>query len=395
MLSTPARGACAAILLASVALAPAANATTPVGDPVAGLQAMRELNLIVLGDMKGGANVEGKTFVGGDLTNGTQFGVGRATQGAAASTRPTLTVVGDVEGNGINLQNGSNGGNGLVGTPVAVVVGGDLTGSGLNLNASNAIVQVGGNLKNVNGSAGSTIQAGGEKQGSYNANGATAKFKLGEAFAKPLKAGLSAEQAQLEADLEALSLELAGLADTKGNSTSAFGSRLTFVAVDDGTGRSVFNLSEKIFDFGELAMTLSDPKLTVIVNITGDGRYSWNSNAVLGLNSDLNGSIIWNFADATSLQVKRMTHGSILAPFAKLTNSADMEGSIVAKSFEQRGQVHLGTYAGPLTFTPAQSLGIADAVPEPASWALLIAGFGVVGGAMRRRRAAGPQGVLS
>ncbi len=29
----------------------------------------------------------------------------------------------------------------------------------------------------------------------------------------------------------------------------------------------------------------------------------------------------------------------------------------------------------------------AGAVPEPATWAMLIAGFGVIGGAMRRRRA--------
>jgi hypothetical protein len=40
-----------------------------------------------------------------------------------------------------------------------------------------------------------------------------------------------------------------------------------------------------------------------------------------------------------------------------------------------------GAYGGQATFTPA-------AVPEPATWAMMIMGFGVVGYAMRRRRTA-------
>lgn len=40
----------------------------------------------------------------------------------------------------------------------------------------------------------------------------------------------------------------------------------------------------------------------------------------------------------------------------------------------------LGSYGGNLTFTPAA------AIPEPAAWAMMIGGFGVVGATMRRRR---------
>lgn len=41
-----------------------------------------------------------------------------------------------------------------------------------------------------------------------------------------------------------------------------------------------------------------------------------------------------------------------------------------------------GSYLGELSFTPDA----AAAVPEPATWAMMIGGFGLVGGAMRRRR---------
>ena len=41
-------------------------------------------------------------------------------------------------------------------------------------------------------------------------------------------------------------------------------------------------------------------------------------------------------------------------------------------------------YASP--FSPAPAVDTIAAVPEPASWALMIAGFGLVGAAARRRR---------
>lgn len=50
--------------------------------------------------------------------------------------------------------------------------------------------------------------------------------------------------------------------------------------------------------------------------------------------------------------------------------------------------VFTGVNRGESFFVPAQFNGFAGGVPEPASWAMLIGGFGLVGGAMRRRRGA-------
>lgn len=367
-----------AMLSAALLSSVAANAAAPVGDPSAGLQAMRELNLIVLGDMKGGSNVEGKTFVGGNLSNAATMGIGRSAQGATPSSRATLTVKGSVTGGNLNLNNGQNGASGNVGTPPGLVVGGNLAAGGTNINAQNTVVQVGGSIKNLNGTSGVDITAGGGKVGNLNANSSiTPKLNQGASFSTPLLAGLTAEQAKLDADLKQLSVDLAGMEATAGNSTSVFGNRLTFNAVDNGKGYSVFTLSDAIFGFSEFDLKMDNADTTIIFNISGDGDYKWLANSIGGMNASVNDNLIWNFSDATSLSIDRMSHGSILAPFAELSNKADIEGSIVAGSFKQGGQVHLGTYDGNFEV---------PAAPEPGTWAMLILGFGIVGHALRRRR---------
>ena len=373
-------GIASALLLASPAFA-----TSAVGDPAAGLQAMRELNLIVLGDLgQNGQNVQGKTFVGGNLSGGGQYGVGNSQRSETASDRATLTVVGNVTGNNLNLHNGSNGGNGLVGTPASVVIGGDFT-AGMNMNTSNATLAVGGKVQNVNGSNGSKIQSGGGKGGYLNANGASVSTGLGDAFTAPLVAGLTAEQATLEADLKAASLALAGMQTTAGNDTSAYYGRLTLHAANDGSGVSVFNLTDAIFGYNEFALNLANANDPVIINITGDGSYDWNANSINGLNWTVADNIIWNFSDASVLNLNREVFGSVLAPFATVTNANQLSGSIVAGKMNMKGQVQLGTFGGDVHFRDAT----AGAVPEPATWAMMIAGFGLVGAMMRRRRGNG------
>ena len=71
-------------------------------------------------------------------------------------------------------------------------------------------------------------------------------------------------------------------------------------------------------------------------------------------------------------------------PFTGSGQSATVGGIPIVNGFLNTIQVKgfttgAGVYSGTATFT-------AGAVPEPASWALMIAGFGLVGAAYRRRR---------
>jgi choice-of-anchor A domain-containing protein len=353
-----------------------ALATAPVGDPLAGLQAMRELNAVVLGDTQGWLEVQGKTFVAGDVKNGGEFGTGNAAKGAAGSDRATLTVGGRIQ-NYTRLRNGANGAAGPVGAPAGILAGGNV--SQLDLAAGNAIVKVGGSIANTSGSTGSTIESGGAGHGYLNANGGTITTNKGAAFTAGLQGGINSEAQKLEADLTSLSASLSGLGTTAGNSsTSKFGA-WTFNAVSDGTGKSVFNLTEAAFSGWRWTLNVADPTLTVIFNITGDGSYDWNS-TLAGAFAGLSDKVIWNFGDANRLDISQTVYGSILAPFARVGANSALNGSIVAGELKADSGVKLGTYAG-------GNLGFVEpeAVPEPATWAMLIAGFGLVGAMMRRR----------
>lgn len=126
-----------------------------------GEAALREMNLIVLGDTKMQQEVEGKTWIGGNLSgNGGQFGIGssKGYTNPATGAKATVTVVGNVNSSSLQLHAGNVPG-GTVG-PRALVVGGELRGS-LNVNAADASVQA-RTLRNatVNGASGGTIAYG-------------------------------------------------------------------------------------------------------------------------------------------------------------------------------------------------------------------------------------------
>ncbi|WP_375291437.1 collagen-binding domain-containing protein [Qipengyuania sp.] len=316
-------------------------APASAGTLITGLDAMREWNLIVLGNLTSSSEVEGRTFVGGNLTgNSSNYSIRQS--GRSANGTAGLTVVGDVSGGHKNLNNGS---------------GADIGGtvySGFNLNGAPQTVNAGGQVKNTN-----------INQNTVNAN-------LGASFA----GALAAQGAALTQSLGDLSSTLAGMSATNA-ATFAF-NKATFDVVPDSMGQAVFSITAGQLDsIGEIQFNLNGAK-TVIVNVSG-ANVTLNDN-FLGSSNGLGQNVLWNFSEATTLNVGTRFAGSVLAPNAVAQLANYVQGSTVVKSMQQNGEIHLGTL-GP-DFSPTPS----GAVPEPATWAMLVLGFGMIGGGMRAAR---------
>ena len=108
----------------------------------------------------------------------------------------------------------------------------------------------------------------------------------------------------------------------------------------------------------------------------------WYAHSIVARSDDITA-----FLNATSLGsatvTNAITRGTALTLAAGSFSVA--AGDILTFSFTKSAGQEFGSIAGiaaTIDFTPRAVAG----VPEPASWAMLIAGFGAVGGTMRRRR---------
>ncbi len=494
-----------ALLAAAAAIAMPAQAVTPAR---AGLQAMRELNLIVLGDLViHGGEVEGKAFVGGNVSgNSSQIGIGSSANGQrfTASGRATLSVGGSVSQN-LNINNGANGTGGArvgdfgsqnaygvaiqgnvpginfnstggtariggnisnnlnvgQGTTLEVTgslqngvnlsdnvtlkVGGSVNGNingGQNTNVqvrgnvgnlgfgsggtatiggsvgqlsgsnnqtvsvagsigsgnagSGITIKAGGSISNLNGSNGVTVYAGGSISGNRNGASFNSNYSFNAMVPAPVvpnaptAPAITAEAAVLSANVLALSSSLASLVATSPSSISLSNNnqRATFNAVASNvgpanpTGFALFEItSASFFNVQEFSYNFPNTTLPVIINVRNIGNTTLNINTNFINNARANNQqVIWNFIDATSINIGRQFQGSILAPLASITAHV-VEGSVVARHYAMRDEVHLGTYQG-------NDFMIGGVVPEPSSWAMLLAGFGLIGATLRRRRMA-------
>jgi choice-of-anchor A domain-containing protein len=342
------------------------------GNAADGLQEMRELNLIVLGSMSGGHDVEGKTFVGGDLTNGAQFGLGRGGQTPLASMFPTLTVVGSVVSGTNHILSGVS--------PAGATIGGSINGIAELPNYSTVLV--GGSIGGTNGATGATIEAGGPIP-SGSIPGSVVQGGLGATFINSLVASLNSEKSTLIADLKALSSALAALPAT-GSYNNSDPNNATFTSAPTSLGYGVIDITAA--QYQNAASFIYKITTPTIINVNCATASKCGSTITDNANSN-NGAydndVLFNFEGATNIAFNRQVSGSVLAPYATVSNVTPIEGTLAAASFNQGGELH--------QFAFASSLGGAlgpSGVPEAATWAMMLVGFGLAGAALRRRRVA-------
>lgn len=127
----------------------------------------------------------------------------------------------------------------------------------------------------------------------------------------------------------------------------------SFVPAGSFTDRFIFTIPQN--GVGTGSVTSSNIDLTSAVGLIFDSVYLTNSA----------GTFFASFSNPTP--------EAISAAIAAIPITSGVENILTIV-----GRSSGGSYGGTLTFQP---------VPEPATWAMLLAGFGMVGFAMRRRRA--------
>ncbi|MFC0204403.1 choice-of-anchor A family protein [Novosphingobium soli] len=345
--------------LSLAALAAALVASPVLADPtlISGTDVLRTWNLVVLGDLTSSSEVEGRTFVGGNLSgNSSNYQI--QSLPASSTGTPGLTVVGDVLGGHKNLNNGSG-----------AVVGGNVS-SGFNLNGAAQTVLVGGSISNTN----------------VNNNTVTSGLSASD---PSFTQNLVQQKSLIETSMTGLSHTMETQAANSQLTIS--GNRGTFNAQPDANGVAVFNISAADLDkIGEIQFNLNGAD-TAIVNVSGTA-ITLNDN-FLGGTQNLGEHVIWNFPDAETLSLTTAWGGSVLAPGAAATTANYIQGSAVFGSLVQNGEMHIGTYTGSYNPSPSDpgtpggssSSSGGTAVPEPGVVGLLALAFGALVFWRRRR----------
>jgi len=314
-------------------------------------QVLQQFNLVVTGNATSSSGVGGRSFIGGNLDGGTFETNVAATP---ASLYAGLTVLGS--------------GNNIVNPPPINVDGLGITvlGNLSNSNINNGPAVVGGNAinDNFNGTGGSFV-AGARSGGNAN-SGSLSAAAANAAIANATSTNFGAVIGGLSAQLSHLAQNSA--ITVSGNTATFNATPVNGVAVFDltGMGSSILGLSQYNFNL--------DGATTVILN-SDASTASINANFLAGSALALAPKTIWNFYQATQLNIGSQFGGTVLAPLASLTNTQNIEGDVLVASLDERAAINLHPFTGNIA-----------PVPEPATWASMLAGMALLLLVARRRR---------
>lgn len=321
-------------------------------------QIFEQFNVVVLENMVTNNHVDGRTFVNGAVIGSNKPVFAMHPQDMPASNYAGLTVLGK------GLKPGQAAVNDARVIDYGAVVYGNITNSEIN-NGASAIY---GASINTSYNGGSTVYARDGISGGNVAN------KLTEVAPGSLQAinTAAATSTDFKSKLTALSTSMKDFGPTK--STVDVGSnRVTFNA-GVYNGIAVFDLTGYGQDFfqKEFQFNLNGATSVYINSDLTSGTI--NANFLGGSAQSAGKSLIWNFYKATDLTINAQFGGNILAVNADLVQNQNIEGGVFVKNLDSRAEIHLNPFIG--------------AVPEPETYAMMIAGLGLMGFMARRRKKA-------
>lgn len=258
---------------------------------------MNRYSLIVLDDLSTNSDVENRAFIGGSLISSASANFAINASGIAP-TDASLVIVGDLAaGNAIQLNAGS------------LRLGGNSNGRTINFNG-------GGSLIPDNSLSDGPITT----------------------LLQDASAQLAAEAANNTATLPS---GQPGPARFNVSSVTEKGVAIFEVAAADLFGNN--NVQQIELNPGSASL--------VVINVTGSTvNWSGNGNMVGNFtNSQWRSRVIWNFAGASTINFgSRNMMGAVLAPYAHVTTSANIDGSVAVRALTTTSEIHQPTFSGNL-----------------------------------------------
>lgn len=311
---------------------------------------LQQFNVVTLGDATSTSHVDGRAYVGGDLSGGIFV---QHPADTPTSSYAGLTVGGNASGVMVNNY--------------GAVIEGDLSNS--TINSGSAVVFGTASNTNFNGSSPSYAATTGS--GNNFNGGINSSLKTGTA-------ATAATSTDFKSALTGLSGQLKNMAST-GSTVKISGNKATFDAVVLN-GVAVFDLTsidKLLFTMTEFEFNLNGAK-TVILN-SDEKDITIGANFLADSAKALAATTIWNLYDATKVTINNQFGGNVLAPLADFTNNQNIEGGVYVDTLHQNGEIHLQPFKGDVPSTP---------VPEPST--MLLLGLGLTGLALVRSRRGKP-----